>query len=1187
RDWSGFSGAGVICEGSAVGVVVEAAHSGGLEAVRLAAAIGAYEARAEGEREPEPSAAAARALLASHGIVPEPLRGQERRRPAYEAMLRQYAARCAELTGRERELTDLLAFATGPDPYLMLVAGPWAGKTSLVTRFATESHPGLDVVSFVVSRRDGQMRVQQFHRAMCDQLAFLLGEFPPAEPDAAAFLVLWERAMRIPGRSLLLLVDGLDENDHRELAEPSIAAQLPTDLAPAAHVLVTSRHPDVPLDVDAGHPLRTCHRRTLTPFPAAGSLLLRARQELDQVLAEPVPRSVLTTMTVAGGALSSRDIASVVDGSALTIRRTLERGLSRVVEPRPGTPIRYTLAHDTLAAAVQEDLEPEEFTRTRTGIDGWALGFATAGWPDDTPDYLTEGYPTLLITEGAGRTLAAISSPARRALLRRRTDGDLAALSELTHAARLLEAAPDCDLTLLTRVSLLRRRIEDDNLSAPATYPLLLVRLGRAEEGVQLARALQNVYVRADALLAVGEHLPAGRRTEARNLIHEAMAVPDRLPLEQAAHTVHAARALARHGEPGAADMARRALTESGDERGWFLCDVAEALAELDPALTRTLVEEAVEGADTDDRPAFCGLLAPAFTVLGNLDRLFHHLADLDPDSRRRALLTACAKHAGGGRRNVPEPLLTALNDEFPASALVESAVYQDEDRARRLLALPASDSPEVDLGELTYTTLAAHGLDPRQPLATDELLADATTSARVNDHLALALSLARDIADPGIRAGHLTEIALALLDSDNPGDAASVAREAETALDETRNTPPPTVLAALARAADAAGRTDLTTPALTLALHTLLQPGDDSRATWDARAVAGAAAWLGHLDHAVRIADRFEADQVDRTDILLDAARAVEAGDDHRSADLDLLLAKVADGIEKSTDPSVAGWRTRATWDLVALHLRAGHADAALELARRLGRTEPRGRALEFRAHLLSDDLPSAISLIRETALAPPTSSPQDTARRQEQAAALIVEMCDAGHEPLCRDLTAQLARTADLSTTPDNGVWARPWLTAACRATGLTEDSTRLLDTLRHTVLVTGAHYSTTTVPVEAVVRLRLWDRYHAEARGLPGVLTEAVLNSLVRAMLDAGLPTEALPLIDGLQDNHSSCLALAAAATSPPAAGLVKRSLAHGFDEDVIAPLTALEPACLQEIATQLGLTQPPAERGSRSS
>lgn len=1183
RDWSGFSGAGVVWEGSAVGVVVESAHSGGLEAVRLAAVIGAYEPRAEGEREPAPSASAARALLSSHGVVPAPLRGQERRRPAYEAMVRQYAARCAELTGRDRELADLLAFATGPDPYLVLVAGPWAGKTSLVTRFATGSHPGLDVVSFVISRRDGQMRVQQFHQAVCDQLAALLGEFPPAEPDAAAFLSLWGRAMQIPGRSLLLLVDGLDENDYRELAEPSIAAQLPTALGPAAHVLVTSRHSDVPLDVDSSHPLRTCRRQVLTPFPAATSLLLRARQELDHVLAEPVPRTVLTTMTVAGGALSSRDIASIVNDSALTIRRTLERQLSRVVEPRPGTPTRYTLAHDTLAVAVQEDLEPEEFTHTRSAIDSWALGFAAAGWPDDTPNYLTEAYPTLLLTEGAGRTLASLASPARRALLRRRTDGEAAALSELSDAAGLLEAAPDCDLTLLTRVSLLRKRIEDDNFAMPSTYPLLLVRLGRAKEGIQFARILQNVYVQADALLVIGEHLLDSQPTEARNLIHEAMAVPGRLPLEQMAHTVRAALALARHGEPGAADLARRAITESGDERGWSLTTVADALAEIDPVLTRLLIEEAIEHADAEDRPDFCGLLAPAFAALGDLDRLVQHLADLDRDGRRRALLIACSAHfAKGGRRNVPEVLLTALNREFTASELVESAAYQDEDRARHLLALPASDSPDLNLAELAYTALAAHGLDPRQSGASDELLADAATSALANNHLSLAVSLAQDIANPGIRADCLTQIALALLDSDTPQDAPPVVCEVEEALDETRNTPPPTVLAAFARAAGTAGQPDLATPALELALDTVLQDSGDTSAKRDAQAVASAAARLGHLDLALKIAAAFEADQLDRIDILLHAARAVETHGDHRKADLDALIAQVTEGIEKLTDPSVAGWRTRVTHELISLHLRAGHADAALNLARRLPRTDLTARTLELRAHLLSDDIPSAISLIRVTALTTPASSPQDRARGQEQAAAMIVEMCDAGHQALCRDVTAQLAGSADPGVTLNGGLWARPWLTAACQATGLTEDFTRLLDTLQHAALVTGAHYVTNTVPLEAVVRLRLWDRYHAEARRLGDVLAEGVLFSLVKTMLDAGLQTEALPPIDDLQEDAAYCLALAAAVTSPPSADLVKRSLAHGFTDAVIAPLAALEPACLQELAAQLSVIRPPAEQ-----
>lgn len=112
-----------------------------------------------------------------------------------------------------------------------------------------------------------------------------------------------------------------------------------------------------------------------------------------------------------------------------------------------------------------------------------------------------------------------------------------------------------------------------------------------------------------------------------------------------------------------------------------------------------------------------------------------------------------------------------------------------------------------------------------------------------------------------------------------------------------------------------------------------------------------------------MRIAQGFEADQLDRIDILLNAARAVEAHGEHRTADLDLLIAQVTEGIEKSTDPSVAGWRTRVTHELISLHLRAGHAEAALNLARRLAKTDLPGRTLELRAHLLSDDIPSAIS--------------------------------------------------------------------------------------------------------------------------------------------------------------------------------------------------------------------------------
>ncbi|MEV6982545.1 GntR family transcriptional regulator [Sphaerisporangium sp. NPDC051017] len=43
----------------------------------------------------------------------------------------------------------------------------------------------------------------------------------------------------------------------------------------------------------------------------------------------------------------------------------------------------------------------------------------------------------------------------------------------------------------------------------------------------------------------------------------------------------------------------------------------------------------------------------------------------------------------------------------------------------------------------------------------------------------------------------------------------------------------------------------------------------------------------------------------------------------------------------------------------------------------------------------------------------------------------------------------------------------------------------------------------------------------------------------------------------------------------ARNRPALDLVKRSLALGFESEVITPLTVLEPRCIDEIAAQIGL------------
>lgn len=62
---------------------------------------------------------------------------KERLEPAYWATVREIHERMPQLLGRDRELAQLTAFATGPAGYQWWVAAPWAAKTALVAEVCT------------------------------------------------------------------------------------------------------------------------------------------------------------------------------------------------------------------------------------------------------------------------------------------------------------------------------------------------------------------------------------------------------------------------------------------------------------------------------------------------------------------------------------------------------------------------------------------------------------------------------------------------------------------------------------------------------------------------------------------------------------------------------------------------------------------------------------------------------------------------------------------------------------------------------------------------------------------------------------------------------------------------------------------------------------------------------------------
>src|SRR5262249_28563748 len=185
---------------------------------------------------------------------------------------------------------ELVGFCAGDAPYAWWQAGPWAGKTALMSWFVLHPPAGVDVVSFFVTAR---MRDQSDSDAcagvLIDQLAALVGESPPSLLTAAARLGAMQqllndaaRRSRELGRRLLLVIDGLDEDKGTDL---SIAALLPPCPPPEVRVLIASRpHPPVPDDVDEDHPLRTIQPRRLDVSEHARGIERRAKLELTPLL---------------------------------------------------------------------------------------------------------------------------------------------------------------------------------------------------------------------------------------------------------------------------------------------------------------------------------------------------------------------------------------------------------------------------------------------------------------------------------------------------------------------------------------------------------------------------------------------------------------------------------------------------------------------------------------------------------------------------------------------------------------------------------------------------------------------------------------------------------------------------------------------------------------------------------------
>lgn len=211
------------------------------------------------------------------------------------------------LSGRERELAALAEFCMEPSrgPYVWWQAGPWAGKSALLSSFVLSPPSEVServrfVAFFITARLASQDTRQAFIDFVLEQLAALTGEalpavFPEATREAYLLALLEQgaRSLKETGKRLVLVVDGLDE-DRSVTTGPdahSIAGLLPASPPAGMRVIVASRpNPPVPGDVPDWHPLRDpAVVRPLPSSPYARDVQRLGSQELKRLLRGSAP----------------------------------------------------------------------------------------------------------------------------------------------------------------------------------------------------------------------------------------------------------------------------------------------------------------------------------------------------------------------------------------------------------------------------------------------------------------------------------------------------------------------------------------------------------------------------------------------------------------------------------------------------------------------------------------------------------------------------------------------------------------------------------------------------------------------------------------------------------------------------------------------------------------------------------
>ena len=587
------------------------------------------------------------------------------------------------LRDRDAEMAELARFCLDPGgfPYMWWRAGPWAGKSALLSTFVlrppAEVRERVRLVSFFITARlAAQDTRDAFTEVLLEQLAALLGQvLPPLLPEAtreAYLLGLLSQAAGTcaeAGGRLVLVVDGLDE-DRGVSTGPdahSIAGLLPASPAAGMRVIVASRpDPPVPDDVPGWHPLRDPGIiRPLSVSPHARDVQRLGRQELQRLLhGSTAEQDLLGLLAAARGGLSGPDLADLARVPLWEAERILRTVAGRTFQSRPGLtapghrPDVYLLGHEELQAAATEYLSGR-LAGYRERLHAWAAGYRARGWPAETPEYLFGGYFRLLDDRGdLPRMIECARDTARHDCMLNLTGGDATALAETRTTLDRIAVHDEPDLASALALACHRDHLANRGGHIPAGLPAVWAALGQLSRAEALACSITSPHSRALALAAVsGAVARAGQHEQAAAIAAQAEAVARSIthPYPQKEALAQVANALAQAGQDQKAEAVARSITAPGS-RAIALAQVAEALAQAGQdqraeAVARSITDpgsRAIALAQVAGALAQAGRHQQAAAIAARAEAVAGSITD--PGSRAIALAQVAGALAQAGR---------------------------------------------------------------------------------------------------------------------------------------------------------------------------------------------------------------------------------------------------------------------------------------------------------------------------------------------------------------------------------------------------------------------------------------------------------------------------------------------------------------------------------------------------------